>query len=223
MTRLLAIFLACLGPLLAAAETAAVRIMAVGDSITQGGGKTFATYRIPLADKLKAAGLRFEFVGSQKTETPQGPLWHEGYGGKNAEYLASILEARLKAHPADVLMLQAGHNHFVEEKPVAGIVAAHREMVATARRLNAKSIVFIAQVIPSGKLPKYAYIPELNAALAGLVKELHRPDQPVYLVDLATGFDPAKDTIADLVHPSAAGAEKIAQRWSEALVKGLRK
>jgi len=206
-----------------AAEPAPVRIMAVGDSITQGGGKTFATYRISLAEKLKAAGLRCEFVGSRPTEGSPAPLWHEGYGGKNAEYLASILEAKLKAHPADAVMLQAGHNHFVEEKPVAGIVAAHREMVATARRLNPKSIVFIAQVIPSGKLPKYAYIPELNVALAALVKELHRPGQPVYLVDLAAGFDPAKDTIADLVHPNAAGAEKIAQRWSEALVKGLRK
>jgi lysophospholipase L1-like esterase len=166
--------------------------------------------------------VRFVFVGSQKTDTPQGPLWHEGYGGKNAEFLATILEARLKANPANVLMLQAGHNHFIEEKPVAGIVTAHREMITTARRLNPKSIVFVAQVIPSGKLPKYSYIPELNTALAGLVKELHRPAQPVYLVDLATGFDPAKDTIADLVHPNTAGAEKIAQRWSEALLKVLR-
>ncbi|MEY4271581.1 MAG: hypothetical protein RL250_447, partial [Verrucomicrobiota bacterium] len=175
----------------AAAEPAPVSIMAVGDSITQGGGKTFATYRILLAEKLKVAGLRCEFVGSRATEGSPTPLWHEGYGGKNAEYLASILESRLKAHPADIVMLQAGHNHFVEEKPVAGIVAAHREMVATARRLNPKAIVFIAQVIPGGKLPKYAYIPELNLALAALAKELHRADQPVYLVDLATGFDVA--------------------------------
>ena len=211
----------CLACGLSAAEATANRIMVVGDSITQG-GKTFAAYRIPLAAKLQAAGVRFVFVGSQKTDTPQGPLWHEGYGGKNAEFLATILEARLKANPANVLMLQAGHNHFIEEKPVAGIVAAHREMITTARRLNPKSIVFVAQVIPSGKLPKYSYIPELNLALAALVKELHRPEQPVYLVDLATGFDPAKDTIADLVHPNTAGAEKIAQRWSEALTKALR-
>ena len=206
-----------------AAEPAPSRIMAVGDSITLGGGKTFATYRLLLAEKLKAAGVRCEFVGSRPTEGSATPLWHEAYGGKNAEYLASILEAKLKAHPADIVMLQAGHNHFVEEKPVAGIVAAHREMVATARRLNPKAIVFIAQVIPSGKLPKYAYIPDLNVAQAALVKELHRPEQPVYLVDLATGFDPAKDTIADRVHPNAAGAEKIAERWREALVRALKR
>lgn len=220
MTRYLWLLLGA--ALSGAAEPAPSRIMAVGDSITQGGGKTFATYRLLLAEKLKAAGVRCEFVGSRPTEGSATPLWHEAYGGKNAEYLASILEAKLKAHPADIVMLQAGHNHFIEEKPVAGIVAAHREMVATARRLNPKAIVFIAQVIPSGKLPKYAYIPDLNVALAALVKELHRPEQPVYLVDLATGFDPAKDTIADRVHPNAAGAEKIARRWAEALTPWLR-
>jgi len=219
IVRLLLLVLAC-G--LSAAEAPPYRIMAVGDSITQGGGKTFATYRIPLAAKLQAAGVRCEFVGSQKTEAPNAHLWHEGYGGRNAEFLASILEAKLKAHPADVLMLQAGHNHFAEEQPVAGIVAAHRSMIATARRLNPKVIVFVAQVIPSGKLPKYSYIPELNVALVGLVKELHRSEQPVLHVDLATGFDPAKDTITDLVHPNTQGAEKIAQRWSEALTKALK-
>lgn len=210
------------GVTLPAAESPTYRIMVVGDSITQGGGKTDATYRISLAAKLQAAGVSAVFVGSQKTEGSPHPLWHEGYGGKNAEYLASILEAKLKANPANVVMLQAGHNHFTEERPVAGIVAAQRTMVAIARRQNPKVIVFIAQVIPSGKLPKYAYIPELNLALATLVRELHTPAQPVLLVDLATGFVPAQDTMADLVHPNAQGAEKIATRWSEALVPVLK-
>ena len=51
----------CLAAGLSGAE-ATYRIMAIGDSITQGGGKTFATYRLPLAAKLRAAGLRYEFV-----------------------------------------------------------------------------------------------------------------------------------------------------------------
>ena len=41
-----------------------VRVMAVGDSITEG-GKTFATYRLPLAQRLKAAGYAVAFVGSR--------------------------------------------------------------------------------------------------------------------------------------------------------------
>ena len=78
-------------------------------------------------------------------------------------------------------------------------------------------VILLAQVIPSGKLPKYAYIPELNQALVLLARELHRPDQPVMIVDQYTGFDPQKDTIIDKVHPTASGAEKIATRWFVAL------
>ena len=78
-----------------------------------------------------------------------------------------------------------------------------------------------AEVVHAAKRASLAAIARL-VAQAALVKELHRPEQPVYLVDLATGFDPAKDTIADRVHPNAAGAEKIARRWAEALTPCLR-
>jgi lysophospholipase L1-like esterase len=220
MRRLLALFAATLAGV--AASPPPPRIMPVGDSITQGGGATFATYRVVLAAKLRAAGVRFEFVGSQATATPHGPLRHEGYGGKNAEFLAGILEAKLAAAPADILMIQAGHNHFAEEKPIPSILAATRAMVATARQRNPKVVVAIAQVTPAGKLPKYSYIPELNLALAALAKELDRPEQRVVSVDLATGFDVATDTITDRVHPNARGAEKIAQRWAEALTPWLK-
>lgn len=208
---------------LAAAEPPVPRrVMVIGDSITQGGGATFATYRVVLAAKLRSAGLRCEFVGSQVTATPQGPLRHEGYGGKNAEFLAGILDAKLAAAPADILLIQAGHNHFAEEQPVPAIVAATRAMVATARRRNPQVVVMIAQVTPAGKLPKYSYIPELNLALLALAKELDRPDQRVLAVDLATGFDVATDTVDDRVHPNSRGAEKVAQRWAEALTPWLR-
>ena len=214
-TTLLAILLAGLAAV-ASAQSTPPRIMALGDSITQG-GKTFVTYRLPLEQKLRAAGLPFEFVGSQQSEGPGGPLWHEGYGGKTAEDLAKMLPAKLKQHSADILLIHAGHNHSAEEKPVPGIVAATRSMIESGRKNNPHMVILLAQVIPSGKLPKYAYIPELNQALVLLARELHRPDQPVMIVDQYTGFDPQKDTIIDKVHPTASGAEKIATRWFVAL------
>ncbi len=192
------------------------QILALGDSITAG-HKTFATYRIPLARKLQEAGFRFQFIGSQKTETPQGGLLHEGYPGKSAEEVAGIF-ARLPATmAADIVLIHAGHNHFAEQHPVAGIVEAHRAMIDTARCHNSRCTVLVAQVIPSGLLPKYSYIPELNRALAELVKELNTPEQPVLLVDMATGFDPTTDTVTDRVHPNEQGAEKMAAHWFTAL------
>jgi lysophospholipase L1-like esterase len=197
-----------------------VRIMAVGDSITAG-ADFFATYRVPLRDKLSAAGHRVEFVGTQITETTAGPLAHEGYGGKNTTYLARTVPANFRAHPADIVLLHSGHNHSVEEQPIPAILAATETLIAAFRETNPRVTVLLAQVIPAGKLPKYAYIPELNAALAQLATRLDRPGQRVIVVDQATGFDWKTDTVSDLVHPNAAGAEKIAQAWFEALQKIL--
>jgi len=192
------------------------RIMPAGDSITEGGA-TFSNYRVPLLKKLTDAGYRVEYTGSKQAATPAGPLRHEGYGGKNAEFLATVIGKSFREHPADIVLIHAGHNHFIEEKPVPGIVAATESMVRSVRAVNPKVIVLVAQVIPSGKLPKYSYIPDLNDALARMVARLHDPKQPVVVVNQADGFDWRTDTIADHVHPNAQGAEKMAMRWFEAL------
>lgn len=209
-----------LGGLASAAAATPVRVMAVGDSITAG-ADFFSSYRHPLKAKLAAAGYVVEFTGTQTDGTPGGPLAHEGYGGKNTEYLAATVPDHFRAHPADIVLLHSGHNHTVEEQPVPGIVAATEKLIAAFRAVNPRVTVLLAQVIPAGKLPKYAYIPELNVALAALAARLDRPGSRVVSVDQATGFDWTADTVADKVHPNARGAEKMAQAWFEALQRIL--
>lgn len=193
-----------------------IRIMPVGDSITAG-ADFFTSYRLPLAEKLATAGYLVEFVGTRTSDSPVGPLAHESYGGKNTEYLASIVPEHFAAHPADIVLLHSGHNHTVEEGPVPRIVAATERLIAGFRAANPAVTVLLAQVIPAGKLPKYAYLPELNRALADLATRLDTPSQRVVLVDHASGFDWETDTVADKVHPNARGAEKMAAVWFAAL------
>ncbi len=220
-------FLAWLTVLQATGEAAepsarVVRIMPVGDSITEG-GSAFVNYRYPLLKKLTDAGYRVEYVGSRESDSPAGKLRHEGYGGKNAEFLATAAVKSFRQFPADIVLLHCGHNHFVDEKPVPGIVAAVETMIAAFRTANPRVVVLLAQVIPGGKLPKYAYIPALNQALGELPRRLHTPAQPVIIVNQAEGFDWRTDTIADKVHPNAQGAEKMAARWFAALTGVLPK
>jgi len=79
----------------------------------------------------------------------------------------------------------------------------------------------VAQVIPSGKLPKYEYIPELNVELAKLPARLTTKESPVIGVNMVAGFDWRTDTIGDHVHPNSLGAEKMATKWFEALTNEL--
>jgi len=194
------------------------KLMAVGDSITVGGAGVGAeSYRYPLWEKLYAAGYLIEYVGTQTNESRIGILHHEGYSGKNAEFLAATVEEHFKQHPADIVLLHAGHNYSSDDHPVEKILAATEHLIESFRASNPKVIILLAQVIPSGKLPKYSYLPALNDALGRLAPRLNTPDQPVILVDQATGFDWASDTIADKVHPNAQGAMKMADRWFAAL------
>lgn len=186
--------------------------MPVGDSITDGGRD--AGYRSRLLEKLTAAGYGVQFVGTRGSE----PLRHEGYGGKNAQFLATVVGKNFKAQPADIVLMHCGHNCFAEQKPVPDILAATEKMIADFRSTNPKVIVLLAQVIPSGKLPKYSYIPELNQELAKLAKRLD-----VILVNQAEGFDWKTDALADMVHPNAAGKEKMAACWFAALKPILEK
>lgn len=204
----------------AAAAEKIVRIMPVGDSITEG-GSTFSNWRYPLWEKLYAAGYLVEYVGSRKSPSRIGDLFHEGYGGKNSAFLAATVPANFKKTPADIVLLHAGHNHFAEEKPVPGIVRDTEAMITAFRAVNPKVIVLLAQPITSSKLPKYSYIPELHGALSDLAAKITRPSSPVIIVPQGDGFDPAKDAIADGVHPNESGARKMADQWFKALFKVL--
>lgn len=205
------LFLLLLAVAIAPAAPKTFTILTLGDSITAG-SKDFTCYRPLLAAKLEAAGFHVRFVGTRHTVGEPGAMLHEGYSGKPVEYLAENIDRLYRQNPADIVLLHAGHNHFDSEKPIPGILAATEKIIATLRAVNPEVKILLAQVIPAGKLPKYSYIPELNQELARLAPRLH-----VVLVDQATGFDYNTGTIADQVHPNAAGAEKMAARWYAAL------
>lgn len=192
-------------------------ILPLGDSITEGGA-SFTSYLCPLWERLFAAGYSFDFIGPRESTCRIGTLRHAGFSGQNVEFLEARIDTLYRHYPADVVLLHAGHNHFAEEQPVAGMIRAYRSIVRKILAVNPRAQILIAQVIPSGKLPKYSYIPELNRAIARMVQELD--SRQVRLVDQAAGFDWQCYTVADKVHPNAAGAARMAQVWFEALQQG---
>jgi len=200
------------------------RLMCVGDSITEG-ATAFTVYRPILNNLLTTAGYRFEFVGSKVNTQAGQTLRHEGYSGNNAEQIAVHIQNNFFANMADIVLIHAGHNNDAsvdtEQVIITRVETAVRSMITTARTHNPKAIILLAQVITSAKLPKYSYIPALNTRMAEVALELHSAAQPVIIVDHATGWDPGShagaDTVSDLVHPSAQGANKMANQWFNAL------
>ena len=199
--------------------TKRLTILPIGDSITEGSEGHFESYLFPLWKKLYSAGYLVDFIGPRSTPTRIGPLRHFAFGGKNAEYLEERIDSIYRAYPADIVLLHSGHNHFNAEHPVPGILTAHRSMIRKIRAINPNVILFDAAVIPSGKLPKYDYILELNKGIRQLVKT--EQSENVVFVDQTKSFDWKKHTIDDKVHPNAAGANQIAQVWFDAIRKHI--
>ena len=193
-------------------------IMGLGDSITEG-SDYFTCYLYPLWEKLFTAGYQFDFIGPRESKCRIGTLSHCGFSGKNVEFLESKIDSIYRIYPADIVLLHAGHNHFAEDKPIIGMIAAYKSIIRKMQSINPDVCILIAQVIPSGKLPKYSYIPELNEKIAEMVSELH--SDHICLVNQAEGFDWKKYTIYDKVHPNKEGAEKMATVWFNALKKVL--
>jgi acetyl esterase/lipase len=195
-------------------------IMGLGDSITEG-GDNFESYLFPLWEKLFTAGYSFEFIGPRSSKCRIGMLSHCGFSGKNAEFLENCIDSIYRKYPADIVLLHAGHNHFNTENPVPGIIRAQESIIRKIHDINPEAKILVAQVIPSGKLPKYSYLSELNKRIADMVGSMNNPN--VVLVNQAHHFDWEKYTIADKVHPNRDGAAKMAGAWFESLVKVLSK
>ena len=185
-------------------------ILPLGDSITEG-GENHPCYRPFLGELLTQGGWDFEFIGPR---TDFRGLRHAGYSGKNTEFIETRMDEILAKAP-DIVLLHSGHNHFIEEKPVAGIIAATESILRQVWQRNPQAVVFLAQVILSGKLPKYSYLDELNAELAALAKR--QQDRPLLLVDQSREFRWQTDALDDMVHPNEQGARKMAERWFASL------
>jgi lysophospholipase L1-like esterase len=88
-------------------------------------------------------------------------------------------------------------------------------IIAKAKAMNPQVTILMARGIPSGKLPKYSYIPKLNQEISLLVQKLQ--SEKIILVEQDKDFNWKTDTIKDKVHPNALGAEKMATQWFESL------
>lgn len=197
-----------------------VTILGFGDSITEG-GPDFFSYLFPLDSMLRSNGYRAMFIGPRTSVAQGDTLHHAGYSGRNAEYLAARADSIYSLYPADLVLLHTGHNHFVEDAPVPGIIAAQRKIIQTIRAKNPDAVILVAKVITAGKLPKYEYIPALNTAIGHMVDEISDPH--VRLVDQQAGWNCQQYTISDKVHPNRTGANLIAAKWFASIRKILKR
>ena len=210
-----------------------LRVLAVGDSITQGGkrGRDEFTYRYALQRLLHERGIAFDFVGGRRDGLHEDAVWpeiapgvafdldHEGYYGRKTAYVSGKVVEVLPtlAQAPNVVLVHLGTNDQNSADPASEVVAPLRELVGALRDCNPDVAVFFGHLNFNDSKGANAIRPMVEA----LAAELSTERSPVVTVHHYRGWNekprlPDSDTF-DWAHPNLQGQEKMARAWLAAM------
>lgn len=189
-----------------------VRIMPLGDSITDGfnvpGG-----YRTGIWQRAANIGRAVDFVGSAFNGPANlGDHDHEGHSGWRIDELDANITGWLRNANPRTILLHIGTNDIGQNRDVANAPARLSTLIDHIRVLAPNVELFVAQIVPTTDASNEAKTQAFNAALPGIVA-LKGP--LTHLVDMHSALTAAD--LADGLHPNAGGYDKMAARWFTAL------
>jgi acyl-CoA thioesterase-1 len=202
-----------------------VRIMPLGDSITQG-DSDHDTYRRPLWKSLEADGYDVDFVGSLRVHHRGAPPRddfdrdHEGHWGWRTDEILERIRGWVSSAEPDVLLIHLGSNDVFQDESTEGTVEELAQLIDAVRESRPEATFLIAQIIPTAMAGANRGIRDLNARIPELALSKSTSTSPVNVVDHFTGFDAARQTY-DGVHPNPDGEIHMSDRWLDALVDVL--
>jgi lysophospholipase L1-like esterase len=199
----------------AAESNGGVRVMPLGDSITDGltvpGG-----YRIGLWQRFGSGGFRVDFVGSLFNGPANlGDHDHEGHSGWRIDQIdANVVNWARATNPHSVL-LHIGTNDVLQNFNLPGAPGRLSTLIDHITATVSGAEVFVATIIPLANAGQEANVRAYNAAIPGIVQSKVNAGRHVHLVDLHAALTAAD--LADGVHPNATGYDKMAATWFTAL------
>ncbi len=213
-----------------------VKIMPVGDSITEG-KYTQGGYRKPLLDMLKAAGYSVTFVGKEDNGEPANETGfskgmenpnHEGYGsarigmllngGTTEKHTALPIKTSMANNQPDVVLVMLGTNDIFGITPTAKMQAALDKLVSSIFEAKPDATVVLASIPPILKVPaRNTDVDAYNAVIPQIVSEQQALNHKIEFADIHSVFAGPTDLNGDKVHPSPAGYQKMAGVWFSVL------
>jgi len=214
-------------------QPAPLRIMPIGDSITEGGDGA-GGFRRPLFEKLTAVWGMPNFVGSRNMRQSDPADFvdqdEDGYSAYRIEQIttgkgfwdALPIEQRLRAWDPAIVTIHAGTNDAQQAYRYAGVIDRLDQLVSRIVAFNPGIHIFLAQIIPANPPASettQAYIRGLNSQVPGLVARHRALGHRVHLVDMYT---PMLDhPNPDGIHPDTAGYAVMAEVWFQAMMAAL--
>ncbi len=206
---LLGTLLTFIGPS-AHAQSAGLRLMPIGDSITAGyRSSTGNGYRGPLYSELISQGDALDFVGSQRSGVMFDPD-NEGYYGYRIDQIAGLINGELALYQPNVVLLHIGTNDLGQNYQVSTAPARLASLIDQIIADDPTVTVLVAQLIPNSTASVESDIVAYNNQIPAIVQARVNAGKHVYMVSMSTL------TTADLndgLHPNDGGYQKMADVW----------
>ncbi len=209
----------------AAVAAPVVKILPIGDSITQGGHLgTEYTYRLPLFELLQEVGVEPDYIGSRTTGLDPSFRWpakfdpqHEGYYGQTTRDVVRQVEARLPALAApDIALVHLGTNDS-GWRSGSDVIAPLKSLIAELREQNPRVVVLVA--LPAKPVRAGGWLMRWELWLMALGASTRA--SPVVTVDQSS--EALRQATFDGVHPSPEGQRQMAGHWLQAMLAFLPK
>jgi lysophospholipase L1-like esterase len=193
-----------------------VRVMPLGDSITEGtqvpGGS-----RIGLWQRFTANRYTVDLVGSQfNGPSTLGDHDHEGHPGWRIDQIDANIVGWLNTFNPRTVLLHIGTNDVLQNFNLSGAPGRLSTLLDRITNTKPAADVFVAQIIRLSNSGQDAAVRSFNAAIPGIVQSKVNAGKRVHLVNMYPALSTAD--LIDGIHPTAGGYDKMAAVWYNALL-----
>lgn len=203
-----------------AAQAPPIRIMPLGDSITDGtavGTAGYGGYRLPLYNSLTAAGYNVDYIGSLTNNGASIPdKNHEGHGGWRIDQLDSNILGWLGTmEDPDVVLMHIGTNDFGQSFNTATAIDRLDGLILKIATARPFCHIIVTNLMERGE-PANANIQALfNPYVEARVNAHAGAGRRVTFLDMRSAV-PLSD-MPDALHPNQTGYDKMAAAWLPAI------
>ncbi|WP_262286397.1 RICIN domain-containing protein [Micromonospora sp. MA102] len=192
-----------------------VRVMPLGDSITEG-TQVPGGYRIGLWQRLANGRYTTDFVGSQYNGPGNlGDHDHEGHPGWRIDQIDASIVGWVNTYQPRTVLLHIGTNDILQNYQVSTAPSRLSALIDHITNAAPAAEVFVAQLIPLANSGQESAVRSFNAAIPGIVQSKVNAGRHVHLVDMHSAVTTAD--LIDGIHPTATGYDKMAAAWYGAL------
>ncbi len=191
-----------------------LRVMPLGDSITDGVGSTTAAgYRKPLWDRLAAGGHTIDFVGSRRVGAMADPD-NEGHSGALIGDIARDATRWISTYRPNIVTLHLGTNDMDRGFQVATAPARLGALIDQVLDAAPDAAVLVADLVPSTKPEVQSRIAAFNRQIPGLIQGRQNAGKRVWHVEMS---DVATADLQDSLHPNDRGYDKMSVNFARGI------